>query len=63
MQMRCAPLAAAGQEYTGMFPWVECPTQYTVVNSPSVAILLLDTDPVDAIIFHRNLLGSEDPKA
>ncbi|WP_347899563.1 hypothetical protein [Arthrobacter sp. CC3] len=42
--------------------WVEGPTRYTVVHSPAVAILFIDTDPVDAITFHRDLLGSEDPK-
>ncbi len=51
------------EEYTGMSSWVEGLTRYTVVNSPSVAILFVDTDPVDAITFHRDLLGSEDPKA
>jgi hypothetical protein len=49
-------------EYTGMSSWVEGPTRYTVVHSLSVAILFVDTDPVDAITFHRDLLGSEDPK-
>lgn len=49
-------------EYTGMSSWVEGPTRYTVVHSPAVAILFIDTDPVDAITFHRDLLGSEDPK-
>ncbi|MEO5321064.1 hypothetical protein PV761_21055 [Arthrobacter sp. CC3] len=41
---------------------MEGPTRYTVVHSPAVAILFIDTDPVDAITFHRDLLGSEDPK-
>lgn len=50
-------------EYTGMSSWVEGPTRYTVVHSMAVAILFIDTDPVDAITFHRDLLGSEDPKA
>ena len=50
-------------EYTGMSSWVEGSTRYTVVHSPTVAILFVDTDPVDAITFHRDLLGSEDPKA
>ena len=49
-------------EYTGMSSWVEGPTRYTVVHSMAVAILFIDTDPVDAITFHRDLLGSEDPK-
>ena len=51
------------EEYTGMSSWVEGSTRYTVVNSPAVAILFIDTDPVDAITFRRDLLGSEDPKA
>jgi nicotinamide riboside kinase len=34
-----------------------------VVHSAAVAVLFLDTDPVDAIVFHRDLLGSEDPKS
>jgi nicotinamide riboside kinase len=50
-------------EYTGMSSWVEGSVRYTVVHSLSVAILFIDTDPVDATTFHRDLLGSEDPKA
>jgi hypothetical protein len=53
----------AVEEYTGLTSWVEGSTRYTVVNSPMVAVLFLETDPVDAIPFHRDLLGSEDPKA
>lgn len=51
------------EEYTGLTSWVEGTTRYTVVHSPSVAVLFLDTDPVDAIPFHRDLLGSADPKS
>ena len=45
-----------------MSSWVVGPTRYSVVHSMAVAILFIDTDPVDAITFHRDLLGSEDPK-
>jgi nicotinamide riboside kinase len=51
------------EEYTGLMSWVEGPIRYTVVHSAAVAVLFLDTDPVDAIIFHRDLLGSDDPKS
>jgi hypothetical protein len=51
------------EEYTGLTSWTEGLTRYTVVHSTSVAILFRDTDPVDAIQFHRDLLGSDDPKA
>lgn len=50
-------------EYTGLMSWMEGPVRYTVVHSPTVAVLFQDTDPVDAIVFHRDLLGSDDPKA
>jgi hypothetical protein len=51
------------EEYTGLTSWTEGLTRYTVVHSRSVAILFRDTDPVDAIPFHRDLLGFDDPKA
>ncbi|RNL57908.1 hypothetical protein [Arthrobacter oryzae] len=51
----------AVEDYTGLMSWVEGPLRYTVVHSTAVAILFIDTEPVDAIIFHRDLLGSEDP--
>jgi nicotinamide riboside kinase len=51
----------AVEEYTGLMSWVAGPTRYTVVHSAAVAVLFVDTDPVDAIVFHRDLLGSEDP--
>jgi hypothetical protein len=51
------------EDYTGLTSWLEGSTRYTVVHSPSVAVLFVDTTPVDAIHFHRDLLGSEDPKA
>lgn len=50
------------EEYTGLMSWMEGFTRYTVVHSPSVAVLFEDTEPVDAIPFHRELLGSDDPK-
>lgn len=50
------------EEYTGLMSWVEGPLRYTVVHSAAVAVLFVDTDPVDAIVFHRDLLGSDDPK-
>lgn len=52
----------AVEEYTGLMSWVEGPIRYTVVHSTAVAVLFVDTDPVDAIIFHRDLFGSDDPK-
>ena len=51
------------EEYTGPMSWLEGPTRYTVVHSAAVAVLFVDTDPVDAIVFHRDLLGSDDPKS
>jgi nicotinamide riboside kinase len=51
------------EDYTGLTSWLEGTTRYTVVHSPSVAVLFVDTDPVDAIPFHRDLLGAEDPKS
>jgi nicotinamide riboside kinase len=46
-----------------MMSWVEGPIRNTVVHSAAVAVLFVDTDPVDAIVFHRDLLGSDDPKS
>lgn len=51
------------EDYTGMASWVEGPTRYTVVHSTAIAVLFMDTDPVDAIPFHRDLLGADDPKS
>lgn len=50
------------EEYTGLLSWLEAGTRFTVVHSATVAVLFVDTTPVDAIVFHRDLLGSEDPK-
>jgi len=51
------------EDYTGLMSWLESTIRYTVVHSRSVAVLFVDTDPVDAIPFHRDLLGSDDPKS
>jgi hypothetical protein len=51
------------EEYTGIHSWVDGLTRYTVVLSRSVAVLFVDTRPVDAILFHRDLLGADDPKS
>lgn len=50
------------EDYTGMMSWLEGGTRFTVVHSASVAVLFVDTTRVDAIAFHRDLLGAEDPK-
>lgn len=50
------------EEYTGIHSWLDGPTQYTVVHSREVAILFVDTRPVDAIAFRHDLLGADDPK-
>jgi hypothetical protein len=49
--------------YTGIHSWVEDLTRYTVVHSRTVAVLFVDTRPVDAIVFHQDLLGTDDPKS
>jgi hypothetical protein len=51
------------REYTGIHSWVEDLTRYTVVHSREVAILFVDTRPVDAIAFHQDFLGAGDPSA
>jgi hypothetical protein len=51
------------EDYTGLMSWLESVTRYTVVHSASVAILFVNSFPVDAISFHRDLLGSDDPKS
>jgi hypothetical protein len=50
-------------EYTGIHSWVDGLTRYTVVHSQAVAVLFAGTRPVDAIVFHHDLLGAGDPKA
>ena len=52
----------AVEEYPGIHSWLEGPIRYTVVHSRTVAILFVDTRPVDAIVFHHDLLGADDPK-
>ncbi|MFP3463540.1 hypothetical protein R5O87_22105 [Arthrobacter globiformis] len=39
------------------------PTRYTEVHSRTVAVLFIDTRPVDAIVFRHDLLGADDPKS
>ncbi|MGO4187386.1 hypothetical protein [Pseudarthrobacter sp. TAF60_1] len=51
------------EEFTGIHSWVEDLTRYIVVHSRTVAILFMDTRPVDAIAFHHDLLGADDPKS
>jgi hypothetical protein len=51
------------EEYTGIHSWVDGLTRCTVVHSRSVAVLFLDTLPMDAIVFHHDLLGADDPKS
>ncbi|WP_224026251.1 hypothetical protein [Arthrobacter sp. NicSoilC5] len=51
------------EEYTGIHSWVEGLTRYTVVHSREVAVLFVDTRPLDAIVFHHDLLGADDPKS
>jgi hypothetical protein len=50
------------EDYTGLMSWLEGAIRYTVVHSRLVAVLFVDTTPVDAIEFHRDLLGADDPK-
>jgi hypothetical protein len=49
------------EEYTGIHSWLDGPTRCTVVHSHQVAVLFLDTRPVDAIPFHHGLLGADNP--
>ncbi|MDQ0144742.1 hypothetical protein [Pseudarthrobacter niigatensis] len=49
------------EEFTGIHSWVEGITRYTVLHSREVAVLFVDTRPVDAIAFHHDLLGADDP--
>lgn len=50
------------EDYTGMMSWLEGSTRYTVVHSHAIAVLFVDTTPVNAIEFHRDLLGTDNPK-
>lgn len=51
------------EEHTGIHSRLDGPTRYTVVHSRTVALLFVDTRPVDAIAFHHDLLGADDPKS
>lgn len=46
--------------FTGIHSWLDGPTRYTVVHSRDVAILFVDTRPLDAIVFHHDLLSADD---
>lgn len=35
----------------------------TVLHSREIAVLFVDTRPVDAIVFHHDLLGADDTKS
>ncbi|MBT2533342.1 hypothetical protein J7E83_14685 [Arthrobacter sp. ISL-48] len=48
------------EEYTGIHSWLDGPVRYTVVHSRTVAVLFVDIRPVNAIVFHHNLLGAND---
>ncbi|WP_354216496.1 hypothetical protein [Arthrobacter sp. UYCo732] len=50
-------------EYTGIHSWMDGPVRYRVVHSRTVAVLFVDTRPVDAIVFHHILPGTGDPKS
>jgi hypothetical protein len=49
------------EEYTGIHSWLDGSVRYTVVHSRTLAVLFMDTRPVDAIVFHHELLGADDP--
>ncbi|PNH82908.1 hypothetical protein [Arthrobacter sp. AFG20] len=51
------------EEYTGIQSWVEDLTRCTVVHSRAVAVLFVDTRPVDAIVFPHDILGADNPKS
>ncbi|WP_285245762.1 hypothetical protein [Pseudarthrobacter sp. fls2-241-R2A-127] len=51
------------EEFTGIHSWVDGPNRHTIVHSRQVAVLFVDTRPVDAIAFHHELLGADDPKS
>jgi nicotinamide riboside kinase len=51
------------EDYTGIHSWVEDFTRYTVVHSRTVAVLFVDTRPVDAVVFQHDLLGADNPKS
>lgn len=47
-------------DYGGVHSRLDGPTRCTVVHSCNVA-LFLDTRPVDAVPFHHDLLGTDEP--
>lgn len=49
------------EEYTGIHSWLDGPARYTIIHSHAVAVLFVDTRPVDAVAFHHDLLGADDP--
>ncbi|QOT19434.1 hypothetical protein [Paenarthrobacter sp. YJN-5] len=49
------------EDFTGIHSWVAEDIRHTVIHSREVAVLFLDTRPVDAIPFHHDLLGADDP--
>ncbi|BCW78291.1 hypothetical protein [Arthrobacter sp. NicSoilC5] len=51
------------EEYTGIHSWLDGTDRYTVVHSAGVAVLFAGTRPLDAIVFHHELLGADDPKS
>jgi hypothetical protein len=51
------------EEYTGIHSWLDGHVRYSVVHSREVAVLFVGTRPVDAIVFHHDLLGADDPKS
>ena len=50
-------------DYTGIHSRLDGLTRYTVVHSRTVAVLFANIRPVDAIAFHHDLPGTEDPKS
>ena len=51
------------EEYTGIHSWHDGTDRYTIVHSREVAVLFAGTRPVDAIVFHHDLLGADEPKS
>ncbi len=56
-------MAGSTSESTpGSIPWTDGLIRYAIVHSRTVVVLFVDTRPVDAIGFHHDLLGGDDPK-
>jgi hypothetical protein len=49
------------EEFSGILSWLDGPVRYAVVHSREVAVLFVETRPVNAIVFHYDLLGADDP--